>query len=216
MQIVSRKGWGARAAEAGVNYTTWRSRTAFMVHHSGGPASQTPRQIQDWGMDGRRFSDVSYNFLIDQRGQVYAGRGWLAVGAHCKGWNTKALGVCVIGNNQMSAAVKAALRELYAEATRRKGKALDAMVHSDGDSTGCPGAKLRGWVHAGGLSPRELSRTSPMMRGEDVRVVQAIVGADVDGWYGPKTEARVKAWQREHGLKPDGIVGPLTRAAMGI
>lgn len=34
------------------------------------------------------------------------------------------------------------------------------------------------------------------------------------GKFGPKTEAALKAFQREHGLKDDGIVGPKTRKAM--
>lgn len=36
----------------------------------------------------------------------------------------------------------------------------------------------------------------------------------VDGIFGPKTLARVKEFQSANGLKPDGIVGPLTWAAL--
>jgi hypothetical protein len=32
----------------------------------------------------------------------------------------------------------------------------------------------------------------------------------VDGWFGPKTLAAVKAYQRRHGLLVDGYVGPIT------
>ncbi len=39
---------------------------------------------------------------------------------------------------------------------------------------------------------------------------------EVDGIFGAKTEAAVKAFQSSQGLEPDGIVGPLTRAALGI
>lgn len=46
-------------------------------------------------------------------------------------------------------------------------------------------------------------------KGGDVKEMQAIVGADpVDGDFGPKTEAAVKAWQAKHDLHVDGIWGP--------
>jgi peptidoglycan hydrolase-like protein with peptidoglycan-binding domain len=38
----------------------------------------------------------------------------------------------------------------------------------------------------------------------------------VDGVFGSKTEARVREFQRNNGLVPDGIVGSLTRAALGL
>lgn len=40
-------------------------------------------------------------------------------------------------------------------------------------------------------------------------------GLAVDGIFGKRTEVMVQAFQEEHGLKPDGIVGPKTWAAMG-
>lgn len=43
---------------------------------------------------------------------------------------------------------------------------------------------------------------------------QALGGLTVDGNFGPKTLAAVKAYQLAHGLTPDGIVGPQTMAAL--
>ena len=43
---------------------------------------------------------------------------------------------------------------------------------------------------------------------------QALGGLTVDGKFGPKTLAAVKAYQLAHGLKVDGIVGPQTMAAL--
>ena len=42
--------------------------------------------------------------------------------------------------------------------------------------------------------------------------IQQLVGAAVDGDYGPETTAKVKAWQSAHGLLADGIVGEKTMA----
>ena len=49
-------------------------------------------------------------------------------------------------------------------------------------------------------------------KGEPVRRIQAAVGVKVDGFYGPDTVAKVKAYQRSHKLAADGIVGPDTWA----
>ena len=49
--------------------------------------------------------------------------------------------------------------------------------------------------------------------GTEVERIQRIVGATVDGDWGPKTTAVVKAWQTLHGLEPDGLWGPLCEAA---
>ena len=49
-----------------------------------------------------------------------------------------------------------------------------------------------------------------------VRKIQSVVGASVDGIYGNNTQAKVKAWQRNHSLTADGVVGHNTWAKMGV
>ncbi|PSL24460.1 peptidoglycan recognition protein family protein [Chitinophaga ginsengisoli] len=44
--------------------------------------------------------------------------------------------------------------------------------------------------------------------GELVRIMQSKLGLTQDGVFGPKTEAAVRQFQRDHQLVPDGIVGP--------
>jgi len=52
-------------------------------------------------------------------------------------------------------------------------------------------------------------------RGEVVKMIQRKLGGlEIDGIFGPRTEARVKEFQRSKGLVADGIVGPKTWAAL--
>jgi len=50
--------------------------------------------------------------------------------------------------------------------------------------------------------------------GELVKQIQAKVRIAATGNFGPVTEAAVRAFQRDHGLVPDGIVGPKAWAAL--
>lgn len=69
----------------------------------------------------------------------------------------------------------------------------------------------------GAVADRVLKLANPMMRGDDVRTVQAGVGiaaAEQDGIFGRDTDAAVRRFQAGAGLVSDGIVGPRTWAAI--
>lgn len=53
-------------------------------------------------------------------------------------------------------------------------------------------------------------------KGDVVKQIQKITGCYPDGIWGKVTTECVKAWQKEHHLTADGIVGSKTLAAMGI
>jgi peptidoglycan hydrolase-like protein with peptidoglycan-binding domain len=62
---------------------------------------------------------------------------------------------------------------------------------------------------------RALQLVFPYMHGTDVCKCQTIVGTTVDGIFGPLTRSHVMAWQHDHRLVADGIVGPRTAQAFG-
>ncbi len=68
---------------------------------------------------------------------------------------------------------------------------------------------------------RLLFLTTPRMSGQDVGALQRAlqksgIQVDNDRIFGKETDAAVKVFQKSKGLKPDGIVGPATRAALGL
>jgi hypothetical protein len=154
LDIISRAEWGARAPR-GRDTVSWSQRTGFMGHYSAASASQSVREIQNFHMDTRGWSDIGYNFLINSiTGKVYEGRGWTTVGAHCAGYNTENIGVCIIGKDKagvqdVSDAARRNFKLLYEEAERRKGGNLVLRGHRDRGSTTCPGDEIYSWLKAG-------------------------------------------------------------------
>lgn len=74
-----------------------------------------------------------------------------------------------------------------------------------------------------GVGVKTVDPTHDMLRrgmtGESVKALQIALterghATSADGSFGPTTEANVKAFQRERGLEPDGLVGPATWAAL--
>lgn len=68
------------------------------------------------------------------------------------------------------------------------------------------------WLPVG--SSWALSKALPVLQrnasGELVAVVQQLLGIDADEDFGPTTELVVRAFQRDRGLRDDGVVGPKT------
>ena len=92
---------------------------------------------------------------------------------------------------------------------------LTALVFLLGMRTASPLAALR---HGGSVQTLSSFGT----RGEEVRRIQEklrSLGYDVgtaDGIYGTRTKRAVTQFQRDKGLKADGIAGPQTLAALGL
>ena len=69
------------------------------------------------------------------------------------------------------------------------------------------GVMKKGYLIRKGIHNQE-SKYPGMMK--SIEFIQKLVGAKVDGKFGPETESKVKEWQKSNGLKDDGIVGKKT------
>lgn len=165
LALISREAWGAAAPDhnapgehglfdPATNPAGWLVYSqplseilrTLIVHHSALPLSDGPRAIQVLHMSNRGYADIGYHFLIDDNGQLYAGRDLGVRGAHTGGANTGSVGVCLLGNFEQlppPGAQLDALQGLVADLTARYG-----LTHLAGhrdfqpDETVCPGAAL--------------------------------------------------------------------------
>lgn len=91
-------------------------------------------------------------------------------------------------------------------------------IYNGGGQGGAYARKIRAAVASftdGGVTaPRVLKQGDS---GADVMALQAALGmADADGQFGPKTAEAVRQFQAGHGLVADGLVGRMTREALGL
>lgn len=113
-----RSAWAARPPSSQIPLAS--SIRFAVVHHTVSSnnysAAEVPgilRSIQAYHMDGRGWSDIGYNFLVDRYGGIWEGRGraleGAAIGAHAAGFNTGSVGVSNIGNYDLVAPSEAQL-----------------------------------------------------------------------------------------------------------
>lgn len=163
LAIVPRAAWGALAPDHGarlepglysaLNPNGWRAYDvalcealrAIVVHHSALLPSDGPPTIQRLHQR-RGFADIGYHFLIDAGGEVFEGRTLMARGAHVRGHNTGAIGVCLLGNFERGAPTAAQMDSLVAlgRALRHALGVTHLAGHRDypGQGTACPGRML--------------------------------------------------------------------------
>ena len=73
------------------------SHTASQPCYTQSACSLSVRLAQTLHIEGFKFSDIGYNFLVGGDGQAYVGRGWDHAGAHAFGWNYNSIGISFIG-----------------------------------------------------------------------------------------------------------------------
>lgn len=95
---------------------------------------------------------VGYHFIIRRDGTIEEGRPVGAVGSHVKGWNSKSVGVCLVGGidakgnpeANFTPAQMQALRSLLVELKVQYAGAV-LMAHHDVAPKACPSFDLKRW-----------------------------------------------------------------------
>lgn len=121
VDISTRAAWGAAPPSDQVSYGS--TIDLAVVHHSVSANDYGPsavpgmiRSIQAFHMQGRGWSDIGYNFVVDRFGGVWEGRaGSLdgpTIGAHAGGFNTNSVGVVVLGDYSSASPSGAAIESV--------------------------------------------------------------------------------------------------------
>lgn len=201
-------------------------RKILIVHHSASDASSTePRDIHSWHLH-RKWAGIGYHFVITPDGVVVSGRPYDKVGAHCDGKNS-CTGVCLIGDFTKEKPTQSqldALSWLISYLNDLEG-GVKVFRHCDFNPTSCPGRNFPWPIHVkkninDTAEPKQMPLVKRGMGGHAVAVLQKELkrrgfNVEVDGVFGPKTEAAVKRFQRKCKMRVDGIAGRKTWAALG-
>lgn len=146
--IVGPKTWAA----LGIGNAK-RNVDEIIIHYTATPEGEdfTNAQIKASHL-ARGFSDIGYHWIIGPNGEIRKGRDERLAGAHCKGHNTRSIGISYvggcpprsvkgwrdIGKDTRTPAQKAALIKLIKEV---KGRYPNASVHGHNEFANkpCPG-----------------------------------------------------------------------------
>ncbi|XP_025075065.1 peptidoglycan-recognition protein SC2-like [Pogonomyrmex barbatus] len=163
--IISRWEWNVRARPPKFEAPNLKIRPApyVLIHHSAGSSCNTQEsckfeveQLQNKHMDTKGWSDIAYNFLVGEDGNIYEGRGWDKQGAHSVPFNKKSIGICIIGNYNTrtpnAAAIRAVAYLIFQGVENGKIKSdYKLLGHRQTWPTMCPGDSLytmiKSWPH---------------------------------------------------------------------
>lgn len=190
------------------------------------------RGMERYHAVNRNFNGIAYSFLIADSGRIYEGRGWGQNGAHTQsGRNTDGHGIAFIGDGTKRAPTRKAweslvwlLQQGIAEGKVAKGYRLSG--HRDWWRKACPGDLIYNVMHAEAANVGAMPArpgdwiTGPGDRGDVARTwQQQLVDGfgeklDVDGDFGPLTEAATRRFETAYGLAVDGYVSTADSAQM--
>jgi hypothetical protein len=125
----------------------------IIIHHSGGtdsnPLTDTSNQtfeiIKQWHIL-LGWGDIGYHWVIEKNGKIIQGRKESEEGAHCIGYNTKSIGICVVGNFDLTFPTRQqeeSLKRLLIEIRERYNIPVENIVpHREFSNKTCYGKNL--------------------------------------------------------------------------
>jgi N-acetyl-anhydromuramyl-L-alanine amidase AmpD len=217
----------------GASYARDCDVNGIVLHHAAAETASV-ETIHKWHL-GNGWIGIGYHFYVRKDGTIYKGREENWIGAHTVGHNSTKIGICAEGNfenEKMPDAQKNAIIDLVAYLKGKYGN-LKLYGHRDLDATACPGKNypFNDIVNGTkGSAPAVKPITKPkeentvnielkvLREGSENETVKALqrmlyamgynLGSNpIDGIFGSKTEAAVRAFQNAKKLDVDGIVG---------
>lgn len=133
-----------------------RPRTDFIVVHCAATKATMDigvREIRQWHVQ-QGWLDVGYHFVIRRNGTVEDGRPHDVIGSHVKDYNSRSLGICLVGGIDAKGKPEKnftheqfASLELILRATKRQYPAATICGHTDLDpNKACPSFDVAGWL----------------------------------------------------------------------
>ena len=158
--VVGPRTWAALGVAAG-----GRKVDEIILHCTATPEGEdyTVEQIRQMHL-ARGFSDIGYHFLIGRDGKVHAGRPTAIAGAHCKGHNTRSIGISIVGGcpprttpgwrdkskDTRTPAQEAALVKLVKEQLKQYPGAT-VHGHNEFANKACPSFNVKTWLTKVGI-----------------------------------------------------------------
>ena len=231
--ILTRKQWGSRGPKKRFSYLNKKRVVGIAVHHSGvknGPKGVTAvKAFERHHMDANGWNAIAYNWLIDEEGVIYEGRGAGVVSAATRPYNSRTESICYTGDGTkpIPEATIESFEWLVADIQKRYSNKLWLKGHQELASTSCPEKYMMEWVrqHRTGnkvVQPtkkpavKKPAKTTRLVkqgsRGAHVKMMQTLLNKNgfkltVDGVAGPLTIGALKKYQLRSGLQVDGLCG---------
>lgn len=129
----------------------------IVIHHSAGSVHDTVETIRRFHIEKRGWQDIGYHRVIlnplgshtvmgEAKDLIKQGRKDEIQGAHCPGYNTKSIGICLIGNFDIEKPPEPMIEALKIELKKISNKYLIPLENIKGHrelyATVCPGKFL--------------------------------------------------------------------------